>query len=234
MDNRRAMNGILLVLHMGVAWRHLSRELGYGSGVTCWRRLREWQEAGVWARLHRGLLAELDHAGEIDWSGAVVDSSHVRALWGAPHRAFAGRPCPRVSKHHVLTESRGLPLAVAVSGGHRNDVTQLIPLVDAMASMEARDGWPHAKPERIVADRGYDHDKHRTLVRERGIEPVIARRRTEHGSGLGKERWAVERTISWLHQFRCLRIRWERDPEIHLAFMHLACAIVCWRRLRSL
>ena len=71
------------------------------------------------------------------------------------------------------------------------------------------------------------------LVRECGIEPVVARRRTEHGSVLGKKRWVMERAISWLHQFRRLRIRWERDPEIHLAFMHLACAIVYWRRLRS-
>jgi transposase len=82
LDDRRAMNGILFVLHTGIAWRHLPRELSYGSGVICWRRLREWQEAGVWARLHLGLLAELDRAGEIDWSGAVVDSSHVRALLG--------------------------------------------------------------------------------------------------------------------------------------------------------
>ncbi len=59
------------------------------------------------------------------------------------------------------------------------------------------------------------------------------RRRIEHCSGLGKERCVVEHTISWLHQFR-LRICWERDPEIHLAFMRLACAIVCWRSLRSL
>jgi transposase len=134
-----------------------------------------------------------------------------------------------------VTDPRGLPLAVvAVTGGHRNDVTQLIPLVDAVASMEARDGRLCARLKRIVADRGYDHDKHGMLLRERGIEPVIAQRGTEHGSGLGKERWVVERTISWLHQFRRLRIRWERDAEIHLAFMHLACAIVCWRLLRSL
>ncbi len=126
------------------------------------------------------------------------------------------------SKHHVLTDARGLPLAVSVTGGHRNDVTQLIPLVDAVASMEARDGRPRIRPERIVADRGYGHDKHRMLVGERRIEPVVARRQTEHGFGVRKERWVVERMISWLHQFRRLRIRWERDPEVHLAFMHLA------------
>lgn len=170
----------------------------------------------MWERLHQGLLADLDHAGEIDWSGAVVDSSHVRALWGLHTGPSPVDHARAGSKHHLLTDARGLPLAVAVTGRHRNDVTQLIPLVDAVASMEARDGRLRARPKRIVADRGYDHDKHRMLLRERGIEPVIVRRRTEHGSGLGKERWVVKRTIFWLHRFCRLRIRGEHDPEIHL------------------
>ena len=91
LNDRRATDGMLFVLHTGIAWRHLPRELGYGSGVTCWRRLREWQEAGVWARLRRGFLAELDRAGEIDWSGAVVDSSHVRAPRRTPPATRARR-----------------------------------------------------------------------------------------------------------------------------------------------
>jgi transposase len=86
----------------------------------------------------------------------------------------------------------------------------------------------------VLADRGYDHDKYRREIWARGIKPIIARRQTEHGTGLGRHRWVVERTLTWLHQFRRLRIHWERDPEIHLAFMNLACAIVCWRRLNSL
>jgi transposase len=89
LDDRRAMNGILFVLHTGIAWRHLPQELGYGSGVTCWRRLREWQHAGVWERLHRGLLAELDRVGEIDWSTAIIDSSHVRVSVKSVSEALA-------------------------------------------------------------------------------------------------------------------------------------------------
>jgi transposase len=95
-------------------------------------------------------------------------------------------------------------------------------------------GRPRQKPDVVLADRGYDHDKYRRLLWARGIKPVIARRATKHGSGLGTARWVVERGFAHLHNFRRLRIRYERDPAIHTAFLTLACAILCWRRLRSL
>jgi transposase len=82
LDDRLVLNGILHVLHTGIAWEDLPAEYGYGSGVTCWRRLREWQRAGVWDALHQQLLTELNAAGRIDWSRAAVDGSHVRALLG--------------------------------------------------------------------------------------------------------------------------------------------------------
>lgn len=82
LPDRVALNGILYVLHTGIAWRDLPQEFGYGSGVTCWRRLRDWQAAGVWDALHQQLLVKLNAAGAIDWSRAAVDGSHVRALLG--------------------------------------------------------------------------------------------------------------------------------------------------------
>src|SRR5438477_12513618 len=89
LDDRLALQGILFVLHTGMAWTHLPPELGFGSGVTCWRRLDEWQRAGVWEQLHELLLARLRAAGEIEWSRAVADSSHVQAKKGAARRARA-------------------------------------------------------------------------------------------------------------------------------------------------
>jgi transposase len=89
LPDRDALAGILFVLHTGIAWMHLPRELGFGSGYTCWRRLEEWQRAGVWERLHALLLTRLRAAGEIEWSRAVIDSSHVQAKKGAPRRARA-------------------------------------------------------------------------------------------------------------------------------------------------
>jgi transposase len=85
--DRRALAGILFVLKTGIPWEDLPQEMGCGSGMTCWRRLRDWNEAGVWERLHQVLLDELQDAGQLDWSRAVVDSSHVRAKGGAPRRA---------------------------------------------------------------------------------------------------------------------------------------------------
>jgi transposase len=89
LPDRQALQGILFVLHTGISWTHLPAELGFGSGVTCWRRLDEWQEAGVWERLHELLLARLRAAGEIEWARAVAESSHVQAKKGAPRRARA-------------------------------------------------------------------------------------------------------------------------------------------------
>ena len=78
--------GVLFVLHTGIAWEHLPQELGFGSGMTCWRRLAEWTGAGVWPRLHGVLLAGLRSAGALDFSCAAVDGSHVRALKGEPRQ----------------------------------------------------------------------------------------------------------------------------------------------------
>jgi transposase len=100
-------------------------------------------------------------------------------------------------------------------GGNRNDVTQLMPLLDDLHArpIAGKRGRPRQKPDLVLADRGYDHDKYRRLLWQRGIKPVIARRRTEHGSALGKQRWVVERGFAHLHNFRRLRIRYERYPR---------------------
>jgi transposase len=125
-----------------------------------------------------------------------------------------------------------VPVSVSLTGANRNDVTQLLPLVDAIAPIRGTRGRPLRKPKVIYADRGYDSESHRERLRDRGIKPVIAKRRTEHGSGLGKFRWVVERTHSWLHNFRRLRIRFDRRADIHEAFLKLACSLVCWNTLK--
>ncbi len=86
-SDRLCLQGVLFVLYTGIPWQQLPLELGFGSGQTCWRRLERWQEAGVFDQLHRILLSELNAAGELDWSRACVDASHVRAKKGAPRRA---------------------------------------------------------------------------------------------------------------------------------------------------
>ena len=87
-DDRLALQGILFVLHTGVGWEHLPQELGFGCGMTAWRRLRAWQQAGVWEKLHELLLAELHAADQLEWERAIADSSHLQAKKGA------ARPAP--------------------------------------------------------------------------------------------------------------------------------------------
>jgi transposase len=110
---------------------------------------------------------------------------------------------------------------------------QLIPLLEAVPAVTGRPGRPRRRPTSLIADRGYDHDKYRQLVRECGVTPVIARRQTEHGSGLGRYRWVVERTFAWLHNFKRLLVRYEQRADIHHALLTLGCCLICFRRLRS-
>jgi transposase len=108
-DDRKVLCGILFVLYTAIPWEFLPQELGFGSGMTCWRRLRDWHEAGVWDKLHELLLAELQAADQLDWSKAVVDGSHVRALKGGPKpvraRSTVPNRAPNTTSSATGTES---------------------------------------------------------------------------------------------------------------------------------
>ena len=124
-------------------------------------------------------------------------------------------------------------MVALLTAANRNDITQLLPLVDAIPPLCGARGRPRRRPACVQGDRGYDSQRHRGQLRARGIRPVLARRKTPHGSGLGKTRWVVERTLAWLHRFRRLNIRYERRPMIHQAFLSLGCALICWNFLKS-
>ena len=148
-----------------------------------------------------------------------------------------------------MADRRALPGTCRGHGGHsdadlrparsshrrlnRHDSTQLIPLVDRVPPVRGKVGRPRRRPDRVCADRGYDYEDRRRELRRRGITPEIARRKTEHGSGLGRHRWVVERTFAWLHQFKRLLVRYDRRADIHEAFLAIGCCIVCYRRLRN-
>jgi transposase len=106
LPDREALQGILFVLHTGISWTNLPAELGFGSGVTCWRRLDELQNAGVWELLHELMLSRLHAAGEIEWSRAVADSSHVQAKKGAPRRAQARLTEPETARSTTSWSTR--------------------------------------------------------------------------------------------------------------------------------
>jgi len=104
--HRAALTGILYVLRTGIPWEYLPREMGCGSGMTCWRRLRDWHAAGAWERLRRMLLNELRAADKIDWSRAVVDSASLRALKGGPTRAAIPRTAARRARNTTCSPTR--------------------------------------------------------------------------------------------------------------------------------
>ena len=137
------------------------------------------------------------------------------------------------SKHHLLVDAGGVPLAWTLTAANRNDVTQLLELLERVPPVRGRPGRPRRRPEQLLADRGYDHDKYRRLVSKLGITPAIARRQSGHGSGLGRDRWVVERTFAWLHNRRRLLLRTDRRDDIHESFLALACCLICWRRLET-
>lgn len=232
LPNRAVLNGIIFVLKTGIRWMDLPSELGWGCGKVCRERLRDWHEAGVWVALHAVLLAELNGADKLDWSRAATDSSKARALNGGDQTGK--NPTDRGkkgSKHHVITDAKGIPLAVILTGANRNDVTQAIPLVDAIPPVRGKPGRPRQRPESDYADRAYDSRQVREELRARGIVPKIARRGQAHGSGLGIYRYVAEQVQAWLHGFKRLRIRYERTAFMHEAFLTLASCLICYRHL---
>lgn len=104
--DRQALCGIPFVLHTGIQWEYLPQELGFGSGMTCWRRLAAWNEAGVWDRLHAVLLTKLRSAKQLDWSRAVIDFSHVRAARRGP-KAGPARSTEHVRAASITSSSTG-------------------------------------------------------------------------------------------------------------------------------
>ena len=97
----------------------------------------------------------------------------------------------------MITEAHGIPLAVSLTGGNRNDVTQLMPLIEAIPPVRGRRGRPRRRPDAAYADRGYDHDKYRRQVRDKGITPVIARRGTDRTSADSRQAIKEKWHVSW-------------------------------------
>jgi transposase len=175
-DDRAAFTGILFVLKSGIPWEMLPQEMRCGSGMTCWRRLKEWHEA-----------------------------------------------------------RNGIPLSVTHSAANVYDSKVFEEAVDAIEPIrKPRRGRPRKRPNKLHADKVYDFPRCRQALRKRGITPRIARRGIESSEKLGRYRWVVERTLSWVNRNRRLKVRYERRDDIHQAFLDLGCALICWRYVQRL
>jgi transposase len=137
----------------------------------------------------------------------------------------------------LLIDATGIPLAVGLSAANTHDSQLLEQLVDAVPAVlgpGGRPGRPRRRPAKLHADKGYDYPSCRQVLRRRGIAPRIARRGIESSTRLGRHRWKVERSLAWLLANRRLTIRYERRADILQAFLHLACALICARKLPPL
>lgn len=160
---------------------------------------------------------------------------------GQTGRSLRGRSG---SRFHLIVDAGGIPFAIEISAGNENERNQLVPLLEQLLAREIR-------PAQLWADRGYDGEQLRARIRERGVEPVISRRRRrgepapadaillERGGRQvkrnrdpnGRHRWPVERTNSWLRNWRRVSTRWERHPDYWLAVIQTAAALVAWQIL---
>jgi transposase len=137
------------------------------------------------------------------------------------------------SKHTLLVDRHGVPLAIRTAGANASDHTQIIPIVLDFPKVGGQPGRPKELPDALYADRGYDSEAARWILIWLGIEPHIARRKAAHGSGLGKVRWVAERTISWLKGLRRLRVRYDRLGVVQDAWTTLAASVICFRLLHE-
>jgi transposase len=135
------------------------------------------------------------------------------------------------SKLHLVGDGGGLPLTAVVTAANVNDTTMFQAVVDDVAPIRTPSGQRRTRPGKVHADKGDDSRANRVYLRQRGIRARIARRGIESSTRLGRHRWRVERSLSWLSCWRRLQVRWDRDAGRWFAFVLVACAVVCFNRL---
>jgi transposase len=131
------------------------------------------------------------------------------------------------TKRHLVSDRKGIPLAVALTAANVHDSMVFEELIDAIAPIKRPRGRPRKRPQKLHADKAYDDKKCKGALRRRRIKTRIARKGIESSEKLGRHRWIVERTLAWLSKYRRLTIRYERRDDIHEAFLHLGCSLIC-------
>jgi transposase len=237
-DDRRTLEAILYVLRAGSAWADLPTDLG--DDATAHRRLRRWQDAGVWDRIRQALLAELDAAGGIDWSAALLDGSFAPARGGGAGVGLTGKG--KGTRLMLATDAAGAPLGLLTTSANVAEVRVAEAALSTIRVPRPR-GGPRTRLAQLVADWAYDSRPLRRRLRARGIRLCIPPRRRPASwrpacgrprSPFPEEyarRWPVERTFAWLGHQRRLLVRHERLPEVYHTFFTVACALVVLKAL---
>lgn len=232
-DHYVVLKVIWFVEVTGCRWKDVPKEMGC-CGETARTRLREWEKAGIWDAIHQELLSLLRKQGQLDTSTAIIDSTLVRAFGGG--EATGPSPVDRRkkgTKFTLLVDRHGIPLVVQTASANTSDHRQILSTVGHFPQVGGKTGRPKSLPDVLYADAGYDSEATRQVLRFLGIEPHIRKQKEAHGSHLGKIRWVVERTISWIKGLRRMRVRYDRSRTVVNAFATLAAAIICFHVLQE-
>jgi transposase len=239
-DDRRTVEGILYILITGCRWQDLPHE--YGAPTTVWRRLRRWGEEGIWERIWHAALSRLDVQGKLDWSMAFLDGSFAPAKKGGEKVGLTRKG--KGTKWMLVVDGNGLPLGFHLDSANRAEVRLAEQTLDTIRVARPC-GRPKQRPEKLVADRGYDSRVFRRMLRGRGIRMCIPpkRRPAQWKSKRGRPvvackndyrlRFKVERSFAWLGNFRRLLIRWERLFSVYRSWFTVALLLLCLRRMIS-
>jgi transposase len=229
---------MVYLLITGCRWQDLPRE--YGGPTTVWRRLKRWGEEGVWERIWRVALAALDRQGQLDWSMAFLDGSFAPAKRGGEQVGVTKKG--KGTKWMLVVHGQGLPLGFHLDSAKVAEVKLAEQTLDTIRVARHR-GRPKRRPQKLVADRGYDSRAFRAALRRRGIRMCIPPRRrpTNWRAKRGRPvvarkaeyrlRYTVERSFAWLGNYRRLLIRWENSFAVYRSFFTCAIMRLCVARL---
>ena len=234
--HRQVINGVLFVLHTGIAWKDLPSE--FGKHKTVYNRFRRWVKSGVWQDIFEGMIDRILKEDEIDFELWCVDGTVVRA-----HRVAAGAPKKdetseeNAEKHalgrsrggystklHFLSDGQGIPLGVTATPGQRNEGPEFENVMNACLINIFR---KNKRPDALAGDKAYSSNSIRRYIRKLGIEDVIPTRSNETPNiEFDKEKYRsrniVERLIGWIKEFRRVATRYEKNVNNYLAMVKIA------------
>jgi putative transposase len=232
-DDRQMFEAILFVLRTGIQWNALPRAIG--ASTTVYDRFRLWMAGGFFHALWEAGLAEFDEVVGIDWQWQSLDGVMTKAPFGG--RATGANPTDRSkrgTKRSQLSEGHGLPIALVIDGANVHDTNLVALTLDAIILQRPRP--TEQKPQHLCLDAGYAGERTENAVTGRGYIPHVRPRGEERINSGSRDankrprRWVVERLHSWLNRSRRLLVRWEKLSSTYEAFLHLACALICFQQ----
>jgi transposase len=225
-DKRTVVAGIFWILDNGAKWKDLPKRFGSKSTVHRW--FKTWVESGVFETILSDAAHLVEERGEYRLYECFIDGTFSKARGGGD--GIGATKVGKGVKIMVLVDARGLPVAVDTAPANHHETKLVQQLFDFVL--------PRQTPQRVIGDKAYDSDALDTELASQGVELIAAHRanrtnKTQDGRALRRSsrRWTVERTISWMQNFRRLCIRWEKSASLFQGFLHLSCTLLLLRQV---